>query len=269
MTRRWALNLLLLILVAALATLVRRELEVSERISTLTGLEPDQIAEIVLDRPGDPEIRLARTSQGWRMQAPYEVAAEAGRVDQLVRIAATMVHRTLPNAPDAEGLGTDPGRVRLTLDGLGLRFGDTDPLGERRYVAVGDRVHLIDDGFQHHLLAAAEDYVARRLLPPGFRPGAGTLEGEPLPASALEELGGLTAERVEPLGEEISGRLLSLEPAGGEGSGLRFLISEDARVWTRLDLRLRYLLGEPPFWALGEEAPAPAGEADTLPAPTE
>ena len=268
MTRRWALNLLLLILVAALATLVRRELEVSERISTLTGLEPDQIAEIVLDRPGDPEIRLARTSQGWRMQAPYEVAAEAGRVDQLVRIAATMVHRTLPNAPDAEGLGTDPGRVRLTLDGLGLRFGDTDPLGERRYVAVGDRVHLIDDGFQHHLLAAAEDYVARRLLPPGFRPGAGTLEGEPLPASALEELGGLTAERVEPLGEEISGRVLSLEPLEG-GSGLRFLISEDARVWTRLDLRLRYLLGEPPFWALGEEAPASAGEADAIPTPTE
>ncbi len=268
MSKRWALNLLLLILVAALATLVRRELEVSQRISTLTGLDPDQIAEIVLDRPGEPEMRLARTPQGWRMQAPYEVTADARRVDQLVRIAATMVHRTLPNAPETGRLGTDPGQVRLTLDGLELRVGDTDPVGERRYVAIGDRVHLIDDGFQHHLLAAAEDYVARRLLPPGFRPAAGTLEGEPLPASALEELGGLSAERVEPLGEEISGRLLSLEPVEGS-SGLRFLISEDARVWTRLDLRLRYLLGEPPFWALGEEAPAPAGEADVIPAPTE
>ena len=46
-----------------------------------------------------------------------------------------------------------------------LSFGDLDPIGQHRYVAIGEQVHLIGDGFQHHLIAGAENYVARALLP--------------------------------------------------------------------------------------------------------
>jgi hypothetical protein len=53
---------------------------------------------------------------------------------------------------------------------------------------------------------------------------------------------------VEPLGEELSGRLLSLDPGNG-GKTVRFLVSEDGRRWARLDLRLRYRLPHPPAWA--------------------
>jgi hypothetical protein len=261
MRARWTVNLLLLILVAGLSTAVHLDLRRESKAGTLTGLVPEAIAEVALERPGLPAVRLVRSSGGWRMRTPYETAADAERIEQLVRIASTAVQRTLPGDEGLGRLGLDPPGARLLLDGLELRFGDLDPIGERRYVAVGDQVHLIDDGFQHHLIAPPEDYVDRRILPGDFRPGAGALEGGTLSAEALGDLNGLTAERVEYMGEEIAGRLLALE-SGKAGRALRFLLSPDGRAWTRLDLRLTYLLAQPPLWAVGDQGPetdAPGG----------
>jgi hypothetical protein len=251
---RWALNLLLLVLVALLSLLVQRELEQDRRIPTLTTLAPGGIDEVLLERPGEGPISLVRTPQGWRMQSPYAVAGDADRVDQLVRVAATEVFRSMPEGDAAARLGLEPPRLQLSLDGLLLRFGDTDPLAHHRYVATGGQVHLIGDGFQHHLIAPAEAYVSPRLLPEDFVPAAGTLDGEPLDEQALAELVALSAERVVPMAEEISGRLLSLSAADSEQS-LRLLVSADGLTWTRLDLRLAYLLASPPFWALAEREP--------------
>jgi hypothetical protein len=190
------------------------------------------------------------------MERPYPVTADAERIGELVRIASTPVHRTLPKGASAERLGLDADSLRLTLNGLVLRFGDIDPIGQHRYVAIGGQVHLIGDGFQHHLLASAEDYVGRTLLPPGFRSGGGTLNGAPLSQDQLAALDGLAADTVEPLGTELSGWPLSV--ASGDGTQtLRFLISEEGHSWARLDLRLRYLVATPPDWASSDPAPGP------------
>lgn len=251
MRGRWTINLLLLALVALLSTAVQRELEQSARITTLTELAPERIEAVGLERPGQPPIELLHNGAVWRMESPYRVAADGERIAQLLRIAATEVYRSLPEDGAGPRLGLEPGRALLSLDGLTLRFGDTEPIAQHRYVAVGGQVHLIPDGFQHHLIAPAEDYVSPRLLPDDLKPAAGSLDGEALDQLAMEDLGGLKAERVVALDEEINGRLLSLTD-DQSGSGLRFLVSADGRRWTRLDLRLVYLLADPPFWALSE-----------------
>jgi hypothetical protein len=181
------------------------------------------------------------------MEAPYRVPADAERIAQLARIAATPVYRSLPRGAGREQLGLDPERVRLTLNGLVLRFGDLDPIAQHRYVAIADQVHLIGDALYYHLLASPEDYVDRRLLPTGFRAASGSLDGKPLTSEQLAGLEGLSAEAVEPLGSELVGRLLSLT-------------SPDGLVWSRLDLRLRYRLTTPPSWAVAEAAVGPEGE---------
>jgi len=254
MRDRWLVNLLLLILVIALGTLMRWELEQGQRIAALTGLLPERITEIRIEQPGETRINLVRGTEGWRMESPYQVGAEAGRIGELAGIAATPVHRSLPKSAGSERLGLNAESLRLTLNGLVLRFGGVDPIGHHRYVAVGDQIHLIGDGFQHHLVAGAEEYVARALLPAGFSADAGTLSGVQLSPEQLAELGGLTAEVVEPLGSELSGRLLSLD-ADGAAQSLRFLVSGDGRSWARLDLRLRYLLATPPAWAVADPEP--------------
>jgi hypothetical protein len=252
MGARWTVNLVLLAVVAVLSYGVHRELARGQRVQTLTELAPDSIAEIRLERPGQEHVALVRETEGWRMESPYRVAADDERIGQLGRIAATQVFRSMPEGDGGSRLGLKPGRALLHLDGLVLRFGDTEPIDQHRYVAIGGLIHLIGDGFQHHLLAPAEDYVSRVLMPDDFVPAAGTLGGKPLDDQALVELGALSAERVVRLGDEISGRLLNLTETQG-GRGLRFLVSADGRRWSRLDLRLSYLLSEPPLWALGDD----------------
>jgi len=253
MRNRWLVNLLLLILVIVLGALMRHALEQERQVATLTGLSPESIREIAINRSGRATIRLVQDMDGWRMESPYPVAAAAGRIGQLTGIAATEVFRSLPEGTELAQLGLGEDSLRLTLNGLVLRFGDLDPIAQHRYVAIGDQVHLIGDGFYHHLIASPEDYVDHRLLPAGFRPSAGTLDGVPLNREQLSELEGLAAESLEPLGSELVGRLLSLTSEDTKQS-LRFLVSADGRGWSRLDLRLRYLLETPPAWAIRSAA---------------
>jgi hypothetical protein len=256
MRARWMVNLALLLLVALLSVLAQRELEREHRAAFLTGLDPGQIGEIVLERPAVPTVRLVRAGGRWEMAEPYRVDAEGERIAQLVRIAATPVYRSLPETDRAGDLGLAPERVRLTLEGLAMRFGDTDPIDERRYVAVGGQVHLIDDGFWHHLTAPAEVWVSHRLIPADFLPVAAELDGKTLPEHVLAEMTALGAEQVTALEGEIAGRLLALRGAGGER--LRILVSDDGRRWTRLDLRLTYRIADPPPWAVARD-PGPDG----------
>lgn len=259
MRARWTVNLLLLLVVALLSIEVRRALEQDRHVPALTELAPETITEIRLERPGKPPIELLRNTENWHMESPYRIAANATRIEQLVRIAATRVFRSLPENDTAD-LGLEPERALLSLDGLILRFGNTEPIDHHRYVAVGGQVHLVGDGFQHHLMASAEDYVSPRLLPHDFSPAAGSLDDETLDDSALAELSRLTAERVVALEEEeIEGRLLNLTEAR-DGRSLRLLVSADGRRWIRLDRRLVYLLADPPFWVLTVEETSPAAE---------
>jgi hypothetical protein len=258
---RWTLNLILFLLVALLSMLAHRELERERRTTTLTELQPEGIETVRLERPGEAPIALVLDGGGWRMESPYSVAANGDRIEQLTGIAETEVFRSMPEGNAAARLGLEPARARLSLDGLLLRFGDTEPIADLRYVATGGQIHLIADGFYHHLMAPAEDYVSPRLLPREFMPATGTLDGETLTPEALAELQGLRAERVVPLADEISGRLLSLADTGGEHS-LRLVVSADGLSWSRLDLRVAYLLADPPFWVLDEQEASDASGAD-------
>jgi len=253
---RWLVNLLLLILVITLGGLMRWELEREHQVSALTGLTPEGITEISIERSGRPAIRLRQGVDGWRMESPFLAPADTERIVQLTGIAATPVYRSLPLGSATEQLGLSADSLRLRLNDLVLRFGDLDPIAGHRYVAIGEQVHLIADGFYHHLIAKAEDYVDRKLLPPGFRAATGTLDGRTLTAGQLTGLEKLAAKAVEPLGSELSGRLLSLTSENA-GQSLRFVVSEDGLSWSRVDLRLRYLLAEPPAWAVAQIAADP------------
>lgn len=258
MRSRWMVNLLLLIVVALLSIAARRELEQDRRVPTLTELTPETISEIRLERPGAPPVELLRNAGGWRMESPYRVSANETRISQLLGIAETPVFRSVPEGDAAPRLGLEPPNALLSMDGLTLRFGNTDPIDHHRYVAVSGQVHLIGDGFRHHLTAPAEDYVSPRLLPDGLAPAGGNLDGTALDDVALKELGELSGERVVALGEaELTGRLLQLGGTEQAGS-LRLLVSADGRRWTRLDQRLVYLLADPPMWALKEDETWPA-----------
>jgi hypothetical protein len=272
LARRWLINLGLIVVLGALALLVRLDLQEEIRETRLTSLSPDAIDEIELHRVGEPPVRLRRDDSGWQMLAPFTVPADGTAIQRLLPVASAELTRTLPAAGLAlDALGLEPAMVRLRLNGLELRFGGTEPVDQQRYVLVGDMVHLIDDRFLPRLMTPTLELVSRRLLPPDFSPGLGDLEGTPLTAGMLASLADAEAVRIEtpPSLEEGGdlGRLLNIGSADG-GDGLEFLISDGGTRWTRPDVNLSWRFAAPPLPAVPDAAairPAPPPSSAPVP----
>jgi hypothetical protein len=263
--RRWLINLVLLLVAVALTLAAQLQQRQADLATRLTPLAADDIRSLRLQRAGEPALTLERNGDAWRMLEPFPADVDSALVDRLLPITAALTHRSLPaDALELPPLGLDPAAIRLWLDELELRFGGTEPIDGRRYVQIGDLVHLVDDRHLPQLLAPATDYVSRRLLPPGFSPGLGNIDGRPLAADALAALAESEALRVEPLNGALSGRLLSIESADG-GAGLRFLVTDGGARWSRLDQRLTYVFAVAPLSELDAQADA----ADTNPLQTD
>lgn len=247
MRGRWLTNLGLLVIVVLLTALTQMEQAHTTRSMRLTGIAPESIDAVRLERAGGSTLALERRDGRWRMTEPLTAPADAQKVHRLLAIAVTRTHRALPAAAaDLAQLGLAPPSIRLRLNDLDLLIGATEPIAEQRYVQVGDMLYLIDDRFLPRLLADPEDYLSRRLLPPGFSPELGQLDERPLPAHIMARLATVVAERVEPMGDALSGHLLRIESAGRD-EPLRFLIDDAGTRWTRPDQHLSYVLTSAPL----------------------
>lgn len=154
MHRRLRLNLSLLLaasLLGLLAWLSRPPAPIP-----LTSLDPDTIGRIGISDITGRHIELQRRQGRWYLG---DRVADQARVSQLLGICRTPSLMKFP-APEAlQPYGLDPARLRLQLNGESLAFGTTDPVNGWRYVHVGDRIHMIADGFYHHLNAPPDAWL--------------------------------------------------------------------------------------------------------------
>ncbi|MBK1720063.1 hypothetical protein [Thiocystis violacea] len=264
MRRRWLINLILLLLLIGLSGMIRGELTKAREIPRLTEILASDLYRIEIAREGEPTITLIQNLTGWRMETPMRVDADAELVGQLLGILEAPVHRSFPRESAAlDQLDLAPVRLRLRLDARELGFGGIDPIGQSRYVVINDLVHLIDDRFHHLLIAPPIRYVSPDLLPRGFSPVFGRLDGTPLAPETLAALEAIRAERVEILSEDMTGSAVELKVA--DGTSQRFLVSEDRRRWARLDQRLLYVLTKAPEMVEDPDAIDPTPAEPPLP----
>jgi hypothetical protein len=123
----------------------------------LTSLQPTQVEHIQIQHATGRTIQLSkRQGRWWLAQAP----ANQQRIEQLLGICHTpsLQRFAAPGERLAE-FGLAPPAIRLRLNDLELAFGGADPINGWRYVALDEQIHLIGDGFQHHLSAPARDFL--------------------------------------------------------------------------------------------------------------
>lgn len=155
MSRRTLISLILLGL-TLLASLLVWQLQ-PEPLPLLTSLQPDQIHSIRITDPAGRDIQLIKTADQWKLSRK---PANTQRIEQLLGISTTLSLRRFPLPTERLGeFGLQPPAIRLWLNETELDFGTTDPLNGWRYVRQGDQVHLIGDGFYHHLTAGREAYL--------------------------------------------------------------------------------------------------------------
>ncbi|MEO5702434.1 MAG: DUF4340 domain-containing protein [Gammaproteobacteria bacterium] len=169
MNSRTLLNLALLILVGvgAMVVVYLPGLEKPAAQVALTTLNPTQVTRIQILRSGQPEIQLVKQGQGWIMTAPFKLPANAEHVGSLVALAqAPSLERFAVKPQDLDKFKLAEPRVRLRLNDTEIAFGDTEALAQRRYVLVGDTLHLVNEMVYDKLNATPTMWVSTMLLPP-------------------------------------------------------------------------------------------------------
>jgi hypothetical protein len=156
MQTRTRINLFLLIITGLLGLLAW--LSQPPSLPSLTELDPQQITRIRIDDLQGREISLQRLENQWMSD---DKPADPSRIGQLLKICQTPSLRRFPAPDDLAPFGLTPAPIVMNLDDAILSFGNNDPLNGWRYVLYEDEIHLIADGFHHHLLAPAQAWLAQ------------------------------------------------------------------------------------------------------------
>ncbi|SEQ26985.1 protein of unknown function [Solimonas aquatica] len=271
--KRARLNLLLLVLVAALAATVYFTRKKEEpKGAPLTALNTDAIDRIRIEHPDRPALQLEKRGSDWWLSAPVSAPCDPFEVATLLNLASASTQRSfkLSEVKPAE-LKLDPPQFSITLNDQKLAFGDVEPLEYRRYVQHGDTVSLIDDPAATSVDADYSDLLAKTLLPSDARLVAIQLPGlslkrdadgkrwqaEPAPAAAsADDLSRLVEawrharamwNAAIPAQAAQSGQTpqpITLSLEGGQTIQLLLISREPQLIIDRPDLKVRYTLSK-------------------------
>lgn len=166
MNKRNLLNLVLLLVVVGLGLLAWLEpgREAPPAPLKLTTLDAAAIDRIRIERPAGV-LEMAHRGGRWELTVPIHAPANGIRVDAILSVAAIdSLNSQAITGLDLAAYGLAEPAVRLFLNDTRIDFGNTSPLDQRRYVRVGDTVHLIPDLRYYQLIGGWNGYVSLRLL---------------------------------------------------------------------------------------------------------
>jgi len=169
-SRLW-LNLALLLLLGILLLVVVYEpgKKVEPPPTRLTQLTPETVNHVHLKRVTGNDVELVKESDGqWWMHNPYHLPANEFRVQSLLRLtqAESLSNHALSGL-QLVTYGLDKPRAVVTFNRTEqIKFGDTEPLQQRRYVRAGDQLHTIVDTFYYQAAGSPTNYLSHNLLPP-------------------------------------------------------------------------------------------------------
>ena len=174
MNKRNAVNLGLLVFIAIAAiTLWLETNKQPEMIQAITSLTQNDIQSIIIKRADKRSIHLKKQHGQWRLTRPYNTATNQFRMDTLLRLVETIPQSSYPlknlhkyglKAPNLEIIFNQNSATETTI-----KFGDSDPIKLRRYIAVTDKLYLTNDTYFYALNSVATDYIDLKLLPKDFQ----------------------------------------------------------------------------------------------------
>ncbi len=168
MKTRWLLNIALLVVIAVLVSVVVLSPEDKPaEAPSLTTLKQSDVDRVDITRPNQPSILLEKSDGQWRMLEPYSVAANSFKVEAILGLLETGSFAQY-DVKDLElaNFGVDKPLAAVNInDALTIEFGNSEPISNRRYVRIGDTLHLINDTFYYQLGVKAHTFVDHGLLP--------------------------------------------------------------------------------------------------------
>lgn len=173
MNTRNLTNLILLIFIVIGVSIAFLDSDEKESKQAITSLLQSDVTNITIKRPNKKEIYLEKQHGQWRLIRPYKTATNQFRIDTLLRLVETLPQSTYP-LKDIEKYGLDAPKLEIQFNRsddkpTSVKFGDSEPIKMRRYISVGNTLHLTNDTFFYALNSSATDYISHNLLPEDFK----------------------------------------------------------------------------------------------------
>ncbi len=166
-SRRWLINYFLFILIIIFTWIgINYPVEESrDAIDRLTNLQPTTIDQIKIET-ADVIIQLKKTDGSWRISSPIDWFANNIAAERLATMATLEIQSKLPRSEiDLSTLGLTFPRAIVTLNKQPIIFGDTNRIGNRRYMLVEPDVSLVNDIHFPFISQGLNGLVDNRLLP--------------------------------------------------------------------------------------------------------
>jgi len=179
MNKRWLLNLSLLGATVVLAVLAvwRPGIDQPVAMPPITTVNAEQIRRITISRSETDRIELERVNVDWKMVKPVSGRANIFMVNDVLRILSAKNQQSLPPGAIEQlerfGLGIPAATVQL--DQIEIRFGNTNPVNNLRYVMLQQQVAMIDNKYYEFASRSQANFFSKRLIEKDREPTALTL----------------------------------------------------------------------------------------------
>jgi hypothetical protein len=169
MNNRWLPNIVLLVLVAALAALALLRPGRAPETRPLTNLTAEQVTTVRIERPDQGAVALVRQGTDWRLTAPLAARANSHNVTALTAMVEMPAQPLAPGGAAAE-YGLDKSRAVLHFDDVAVALGSMHPLDNRVYARRDTDVVLLPAQAYGAAMRPWTDYLDTRLLDASRRP---------------------------------------------------------------------------------------------------
>lgn len=168
MKSRWLINLVLLLLVAALAAFLYfkpKQAGDSEQSHEVSSHKLADFSRIRVEFPAKAAVAFEKVGGQWRIVEPYRARADLMSMQRILSIVAATSKEKFP-ASDLARFGLDKPKLRLKLDDEEFLFGTYNPISGEQYVAYKDSVYLLSPVYAENASIQVVELIDKNPLKP-------------------------------------------------------------------------------------------------------
>ncbi len=167
MSKKNLLNLALLLIAAALASIIYFSDEINTDLPHLTKVDANTIQTITISHNNNVATIINKIADSrWQLSKPVAIAANPFRISSILKLLNAPVHQQYASdAIDLSKTGLLVSKTKISFDDIGIIFGTINPVTNLRFVQLGNTVYTIEDVYYPLLSSHFGTLVSFNLLP--------------------------------------------------------------------------------------------------------
>jgi len=160
------LNLVLFVVVIALAFVIYFSEEPSTRLDQLTSIDTGDISTIRIHHNNNETTVIKNDSQRWDITQPISVAANNFRINSLLKLLNAPIHsRYSADEINLSDTGFSNASTTISFDDQTISFGANNDATSLRYLKLDNTVYTIEDVYYPLLSSNFSTLVSLNLIP--------------------------------------------------------------------------------------------------------